>query len=254
MELSYKIIKKKNFNFSEDTVEINSDKTLYKKEVRDFENEISQSPHKQKPQVPSKDELMSDFLEDIERDRKRITEEILKEAKEKAKDLKDKAIEEGFMEGHSRGYRKGIEESIIEGKKIKEQAIAYLIQCEEEAEKYFEIKKDKIIQLAGDMARVIIKSELETKSEKVLDMVKPIIQDYKRGGMVIISCGSLHQKTLKDNIKILKEINPELEFIILKNPSLSENNITLEYRNQIIDLNIGSQIESMVKELQNLEV
>lgn len=254
MELSYKIIKQKNLNFSEDKVQINSDKTIYKKEVRDFESESNAPSQKKKPEPPSKEEVTQDFLEELEKDREKTMQDIIAEANEQAREIKDRAMQEGYREGHSRGYRKGIEESAKEGENIKRRAISVLMQCEEEAENYFQLKKDKIIELAGHMAKLIVNREIHTDDEAILDMIKPIIQDYKRAGMVVISCSNSHQKTLKKNIKALNDINPDLEFIILKNPNLEENSITLEYQNQIIDLNIREQIESMVSELQNLEV
>ena len=122
--------------------------------------------------------------------------EIISEAKAQAKAIKDRAMNEGFVEGHSRGYRKGIEESAKEGENIKEKAILVLAQCEQEAEDYFELYKNKIIKLAGDMANTIVNHEINTNDETLMDMIKPIIEDYKRSGMVVISCSSSHQKLL----------------------------------------------------------
>ncbi|MDY0235503.1 MAG: FliH/SctL family protein [Gudongella sp.] len=261
MELSYKIIKKRNLNFSGEAVQINSDKIVYKREVKDFDSDRSntnieknEDDLRKKPVLQSKEEAMQDFLDGLEKTKEKMMQDIISEANEQARDIKERALEEGYMEGHSRGYRKGIEESVREGENIKKKAISVLMQCEEEAEKYFKLKENKIIKLAGDMAKLIVNHEIDTDSETIIDMIKPIIQDYKRGGMVVISCKNSHQKLLKENIKVLNAINPELEFIILKNPNLEENTVTLEYQNQIIDFNISDQIKAMVEELQNLEV
>lgn len=261
MELSYKIIKKNNLNVSEDLVRIDSYETVFKKEIRDFdsgddslEKQTDFDTPEEKPEPPSKEELMRDFLEEIKIRREKTLQEISAEANEKAEAIKEKAIEEGYAEGHARGYRKGIEESAKEGETIKRKAIEVFKQCEEEVENYLELQKHKIIKLAGDMAKLIVNHEIETNNDRLLDMLKPIIQDYKRAGTVVISCSDSHQKPLKKNINLLKEINPDLEFIILRDQNFEENDVTLEYQNQIIDLNISKQIESMVRELQSLEV
>jgi flagellar assembly protein FliH len=59
---------------------------------------------------------------------------------------------------------------------------------------------------------------------------------------------------LEDNIEKLKEANQGIRFILLKDENLEKNGCTIENESQIIDLQIGKQINSIIEDLRNMEV
>ena len=255
MTLSYRIIKSDNLHMSQEGVQIS--KAEPEKKV---EPSADNTPGKDKrpperalsPQ--DKEKILLDYRTSLEEDRKRILEEIRVEAEKKAKEDLQKAKERGFNEGHTEGYQRGYQEAQEENRALQDQARQVLLDAQTEAQEYFEREKESIIRLAGQMAELIVNHEIDLTSQTIVDLISPVLQEFRKGGTVIIYCNRRHMRRLKENIFSLKKINGNLEYLVMDKPELENNEFNLEYDNQIIDLEVSGQIQSMVQQLLDMEV
>ena len=188
-----------------------------------------------------------------EQEAKIEAEKLKEKAREEAEKLKEKAKEEGLKIGIREGYEKGIKDSQIEANEIKNSAISLIKQSEKQVKEYFAENQNNIIRLAGDMAESIVHSTIDLSSDNILMIIKPIIQLYEKNENIIITCHPSNSTLLKSKLDQLKEIQPNSRFTILEDNNLEENGCIIENENQIIDLQIKKQINSIIKDLYNLE-
>ncbi len=136
---------------------------------------------------------------------------------------------------------------------MKKEALHRLKTAEEEVEKYFRSNKKRLLQLAGAMASKILDREIAASGDSYLELVKPLLQEYRQGGLVVIGCHKHQLRKCRENLFALKKINRDVEYVVIENPDLEEDQVLVEYQNQIIDLDMKNQIRGMVDELVKLE-
>ena len=255
MTLSYRIIKSENLQMSQEGVQISRAEPVKKVEhTEQVGNLKKHSPLDQAIPLEEKDRLISQYKESLENEKKEILKEIQLKAEKESLEAIETAREKGFQQGHQEGFQKGYDEALDESRKILDQARQSLQNAQNEVLDYLEREKENIIRLAGHMAERIVNHEIDLSSQSVIDMLNPVLQEFRKGGTVIIYCNRRHLRKLKESIFSLKKINSDLEYLIIDNPQLENNEFNLEYDNQIIDLEIKGQIQSMVQQLLDLEV
>ena len=235
MNSCYRVIKNGDMNFSDEEVSIGI------------------AGRREKPQMKNSPSPAATDRRKILEELECLKEEILQQAKAEVEGIKEKAYKEGYREGLEQGHREGLAKAQQECKSIKEEALLRLRTAEEEVEKYFRSSKTRLLELAGTMASKILGRELKTSGESLLELLKPLLQEYKQGGMVVIGCHKHRIRMCKENLFALKKINPDVEYVVIENPDVKEDQLLVEYQNQIIDLDIKNQIEGMVSELVKLE-
>ncbi len=77
--------------------------------------------------------------------------------------------------------------------------------AEEEVEKYYHSNKKRLLELAGTMAQKILDREMTTSGESLLELVKPLLQEYKEGGLVVIGCHKHRIRICRENLFALKK-------------------------------------------------
>lgn len=209
-----------------------------------------------------KEKILEELRAQVEEERKQIIEEatdkakaatetILREAREKGY---EEGYEDGFLKGEEDGFKRGQEKIETEEKAIIDSAYKVLNSANMEAVSYFERQKEKILMLSGKMAEKIVNGQIDTNSQTILNMVNPLIVEFRNGGTVIISCSEGILDKIRDSLPSLREINKDLDYMVIANPKLSGYEFTLEYGNQIIETGIKKQIEAMIEELVEMEV
>ena len=184
------------------------------------------------------------------------------DAREEIERLQKEAINKGYEKGYNKGFDQGFEEGANKAFKecedqcneIKQNALGLIKQSEVQVDDYINENKANIIKLAGVMAESIVHKTIDTSSDKVLSLIKPIIEQYRSTENIILTCHPESLAFLEENIGKLEEANPGARFILLKDINLEKNGCTIENESQIVDLQIGKQINSIIEDLKNMEV
>lgn len=199
------------------------------------------------------EDIRQDLLNELEGERKKI----INDAKVEADKIKLQARKEGYnlgyKEGRELGYREGIDKSQEEGRIIKDKALNLIKESEEQVDKYLEENKDEIINLSVNIAEAIVHSTIDRSSEDILSLVRPILERYDRKDNIIITCHPENYPNLMENLDKLENICPESRFIILQDANLERNGCTIENKDQVIDLQIRKQLETVLDEIKNME-
>jgi flagellar assembly protein FliH len=257
MTLSYRIIKSENLNVIHEGVEVATQIAAKQVKFREEVTSLFDKSKKSAAEILSEEDKkphVEEFQASLNREKQVIIEKYIKNANEEANKIKEESRHLGFEEGYKDGYSQGEERALLEYKTLITNASDIVKEAEKQVNDYFERQKENLVKLAGQMAEKIVNHEIDTNSETLVDMVKQVLQEYKKGGILVVYCSRKHVRKLKENTFALKKINGDIDYVILENPLLVENRITLEYENQIIDMDIATQIQSMINELLGLEV
>ena len=259
---SYKIIKGENINNGRGLSIVQTkvdfpDESFYIEDEfldEDIENECQEEESREDIDVDKiKERIRSQLYREIENERS----SIINKAKEEADSIKLESEQEGYKDGIRKGflegYDKGKEEAQKDCQGIKENAINILNQAEEHVSEYLEENQERLIRFAGDMAESIVNKSIDSSSDNILMLIKPIIQQYRKREQIIIATHPDNSQFLKGNLNRLKESNEDIKFVILEDSSLEKNGCTIENENQIIDLQIRKQIENIIEEINSLE-
>lgn len=217
----------------------------------------------------TKDQMRKSLLREMEAQR----ETIIKEAMEDGEDIRLRARETGYNEGFHKGSEDGFKQGMEEGKakgmesgyiqgienareeadQIKRNAIELLENAQDEVCKYIVNHQQRIIDLAAQMAESIVHSTIDTSSDNILQLIKPIIQQFRKVESIIITCNPKNYDYLKKSMYEIENKYEDIKFIILEDGNLEKNGCTIENENQIIDLQIKKQLKNIVEKINNLE-
>jgi len=267
MKSSFKVIKNSNVEFSNENIVIANVKLKEPiiEEVYEevFEEEIIDESIDSNININQlKIDLRNELISEMEEERQALFDNTVNEAKKEIENLKKEAInkgyEKGYSKGHDDGFKEGVEKAFkeceVQCNEIKEKALGLIRQAEAEVSDYIVENRTNLINLAGEMAESIVHKTIDTSSENVLSLIKPIIEQYEATENIILTCHPDTMTFLEDNIEKLKEANQGIRFILLKDENLEKNGCTIENESQIIDLQIGKQINSIIEDLRNMEV
>lgn len=249
MQLSYKIIKNKYISYDDDGVDIpnvNMSEYIDARIEDDRSNDFLVDDSYNVESI--KDEMKKNLLLELEEERQALIEKVLEEAEI----LKQEAIQKGYKLGFEKGYEEGIGSCQVECHQMKENALSLFEDAKQKVSDYFADKKDMIIRLAGDMAESITHKTIDLSQENLLMLIKPIIQAFEKNESIIITCHPHNSTYLKSNIRELEITCPNTRFIILKDNNLEKNGCIVETENQIIDLQVKKQIDSIIKDIKEL--
>ena len=256
MQWSYKIIKNKDVAYSHEGKTIANIKHEESPSKMDLDDEI----HSEENQIDINDsikEIEERFIQENEKLRVELLEKIEREARarveEEVKIAKQQAAEEGYRDGLKHGYQKGIQDAKPVCDQMKESAMDLIEQAKLEVEKYYNDNKDNIIRLAGDMAESIVNKTIDLSSENILLLIKPIIDLNERNELIVITCHPDNFSFLKKRKAELETSAPNARFVLLSDNNLEKNGCTIENENQIVDLQIKKQIESIIKDIRSME-
>ncbi|WFA07899.1 FliH/SctL family protein [Tissierella sp. Yu-01] len=269
MRLSYRIIKNDNVAYSDSSVSISDVKIkapIIDEEPEEIIEEAIEDGDKdnQKSYVDIeaiRKEIEEKLRLEMEEERQALIEASMNEAKAEIKNLQREAIEKayeegikrGFEDGHKQGIEKAFEDCQEQCNEIKKNALDLIEQAERKVKEYFLDNRDRILNLAGEMAESIVHDVIDTSSKNITSLIKPIIQLYEETENIIITCNPDNVEILRENLEELEASCPKARFIILEDNNLEKNGCTIENEAQIIDLQIRKQIDSIIDEMKNME-
>lgn len=265
MRLSYKIIKNKDIAYSEERKTLTDIKLEGNfDELDEIIDEVKEEIEIEEVEVEEpidieliKKEIEEKFTLENEELRRELLANIELEARKKAEEeaaiAKQEAAEEGYKDGLKHGYQRGIQEAKGVCDEMKKTALDLIQQAKEEVEKYYSENKANIIRLAGDMAENIVNETIDLSSENILMLIKPIINLNERNELIVITCHPDKFEFLKKRKSELELAAPNARFVLLSDNNLEKNGCIIENENQIIDLQIRKQIESIVNDIRSME-
>ncbi|WP_034552236.1 FliH/SctL family protein [Carnobacterium funditum] len=189
-------------------------------------------------------------------------EKLIKIAEAEAEALKSAAIEKGFVEGQTTGYEAGYSSGYLAGMqkaeeesiKMKENVQQMLVEAEAFVEKYYKEQKEALLDLAGHMAETIVHTTIDTSSEQIMDLVKPVIHRLRRENQLItLSVRPEQNQLVKEAVSELEKEHPEIRFAVLTDNTLDKNGCTIESAHAIIDLQVRKQLDAMLAEMKEME-
>lgn len=265
MQLSYRIIKNGQIAYGEKGVsvaDINTSKFIENDEEEvleptveeDLEEAVDIEKIKEEIEEEIKEKIRQQLYLENEKTKKDLMERTLKKLNEEAEIVKREAAQQGYRKGLEEGFEKGLADCQDECSRMKNAALDMFKQAEEEVKSYFNDNKEKIIQLAGDIAESIVNTTIDLSSENILSLIKPIIQQYEKNESIIITCHPSKSELLKTKLSELEELGQTARLTILGDGNLDKNTCIIENENQIIDLDIRKQINSIIMEMKDLEV
>lgn len=192
--LSYKIIK------NSEPVEVRKLKTLdvslYKEKSEAMKKEeIAKIVKREDPMDIVKREIRKTLEAEIEVKKKAI----LEKARLDLQKEKEIVLQDAYEAGYQAGFQKGREEAIEKSRSIKEDALAYLAEAEQNAKQYLNENEERIVRLAAKIAEKIILKNLEEDKDDLMLLARPVLQEYGKVQNVIISC---HPTKVKKNEKL----------------------------------------------------
>ena len=278
IQLSYRIIKKNNASISSEDTSIIDTKLDYDKlDLGDSYGDSSDDIHLADEDIKDpedelneiRSQIRKDLIEEIQAEKDSIINKAVKEAEEIALRARDTGYKEGFNQGLEKGMKqginqgnkKGLENGYLQGvidaqdeaNQIKKNAMDMLDKAGDEVEKYMAENQKRIIDLAVQMAESIVHSTIDSSSENLLQLIKPIIQQFRKVDAVIITCNPHSYDYLKKSLYQLEKKYEDIKFVLFEDESLEENGCLIENENQIIDLQIGKQLKNIVEKIKNVE-
>ncbi|MPW24793.1 hypothetical protein GC105_03180 [Alkalibaculum sp. M08DMB] len=249
--LSYKIIKNCNIScVEEDTSLIDTKLDYFQQEVTMPTNALPQEDDGCEINI---NDIQNEIRKEIYAEIEEIKENIINQAIEEAQELQGKSEEKGYQIGFKLGYEQAVKEAQEEALTIKNNALSMIEQANRYVANYYTDNRVKIIQLAADMAESIVHNTINTSSENIVMLIKPILQQYGKKENIIITCHPDNIDYIRANLHPMESICPDSKFVLIEDFNLEKNGCIIENEHQIIDLQVKKQIEDILEEIKNLE-
>ena len=248
------IIKKRNQNLGE----VKSGSEMLEKNVSVVEVdkittdvEVKSVPQNEKePEVDLFDIENVDFTQRNERRRgsrrrgyRRIDDRnLVSRAQEESENIKKSAFEEG--------YRLGLEKASNDIQNFKEEFAKFMNARND----VFEYIAPDILEISVDIAKTIIKKELETDPQVLINTIIDVLRAVsKNEPKITIKVHPQSVHFVKDTIpNITYQYGIESKINILSDPSIEEGGCVLQTNNGIVDASIDTQIEIIKKALEGI--
>lgn len=214
-------------------------------------------------------EDLSSKLNQAEKKRKEILEksslesqQILEEAKQEAEKIKETAQKEGYEagyekgleEGHQQGLTEGLEQAEVENQQLQASILTMIEETQNELQKYKKDQKENFLKLASFMAEKIIHEHIDKASDGVLSLAQPYLYQLEKDEeFVTITVHPQQKKILEEHKAQIEAISPNTRFMIFSHPKIEEKGIIIESSKAVIDLQVKKQIDTMLKEFEEME-
>lgn len=207
-------------------------------------------PAEEKPEPPKElfDIENIDFTQRQERRRgsrrrgyRRIDDRnLVSRAKEESENIKKFAYDEG--------YRSGLEKSKTDVEAFKTE----LMKFSNAKKEVFEYIAPDILEISVDIAKKIIKKELETDPQLLIDTIIDVLKTISKSEPKVTI------KVRPQSVQYVKDIMPNLSYEygieakinIVADPSIEEGGCIFETNNGIVDASIDTQLEIIKKALE----
>ena len=183
-----------------------------------------------------------------------IKEQVIEQAKLEGEELKKEAYQEGLKEGQIDGYESGLENGYQAGEEkanhLKENSLKVIKQAEEQMTRYKKENQHEFIELAAEMAEMILGKELSQSEMELQILLEPVLNRLdKNDNFITIFVRKENQEQTSNYMNELKECYPEMKFAVIVDDALEKNGCVIETNYELIDLQLKKQLDLMVKEL-----
>ena len=167
---------------------------------------------------------------------------LVSRAKDEADNIKRTAFEEG--------YKAGVEKAQADMQVFKEQLKAFLTAKKE----VFEYIAPDILEISVDIARKIIKKEVATDPQIVMNIIIDILKNVsKTEPKIMIKVHPAEVQFVKDNMpNAVYELGVEAKISVVGDENLQEGGCIFETSNGIVDASIDAQVEIIKKALKGI--
>lgn len=249
MESSYKIIKNFDVNLKEEQGKVINTSLETKNNIKPCSTEDNEDLLREDLRIQVKQEM--------EKERQAILEKARQEAEDIKEELKEKFSEKGYKDGYQKGYEdgntQGLNQGINESLNIKKGAVDMVSQSEDYVKEYFKENKENLLELSAVMAESIVHEVIDTSDENIMMILEPILREYVHKENIIVTCHPDNFENLRDNIKELEELAGGNKIVILRDSNLEKNGCTLENNKQVMDLQVKTQLENILKDMVDME-
>ena len=165
---------------------------------------------------------------------------LVSRAQEESENIKKSAFEEG--------YRVGLEKSKAD-LEIFRQELSKFMSAKQDV---FEYIAPDILEISVDIAKTIIKKELETDPQVILNTIIDVLKSVsKNEPKVSIRVKPQAVEFVKDSIpNITYEYGIESKINIIADPSIEDGGCVFQTNNGIVDASIDTQLEIIKKALE----
>jgi len=218
-----------------------------KLKMREFNKEIEiAKSHLKKVFKRERDKFFSEL--------RLIKEQVIEQAKLEGEELKKEAYQEGLKEGQIDGYESGLENGYQAGEEkanhLKENSLKVIKQAEEQMTRYKKENQHEFIELAAEMAEMILGKELSQSEMELQILLEPVLNRLdKNDNFITIFVRKENQEQTSNYMNELKECYPEMKFAVIVDDALEKNGCVIETNYELIDLQLKKQLDLMVKEL-----
>lgn len=186
----------------------------------------------------------------IEQEATKRANEIVECAFEQSQNIMKDAENKGYQEGYAKGLSEGTQNAGAKAEAgLKEiQDLIQSIQTEKQAA--FERQEKELIRIAFEIAKKIMRQQVQIDENVIPDMLKELIQEEQEHVKIYLS---EYQKTLDLYIdeNVLQKINK-----LSKNTNVimvqGEDVIKVETENGIIDLSLNVQLDKLEEAISNI--
>ncbi|QCX32351.1 hypothetical protein FDN13_00815 [Caloramator sp. E03] len=207
------------------------------------------------------EEIEKVILEEINLEKNKILDEAQKEAKniiesakikyeEIIKEARENGYQDGYKDGYSQGYEYGVNEANRECENMREDGIAFLKSCHEEGKNYIKKFEKDIINLAVDIAKHVIKSELAINTDAVYKIAESLISKAIDKKQIILRVNPLDFNVIKSRKEELGiYVEDHNNIIVLADPQIEQGSMTAETPSGFLDGRIDVQLDIILKNL-----
>ena len=249
------IIKKSNQKKAKKELNISENAILEETIISNVEADIDSSVEEEKnianePEIDLFNIENIDFTERQERRRgsrrrgyRRIDDRnLVSRAQEEAENIKKSAFEEG--------YRLGLEKANADLENFRNEFVHFMNARKD----VFEFIAPDILEISVDIARTIIKKELESDPQVLLNTIIDVLKTIsKNESKIVIKVHPHTVQFIKDTLpNITYEYGIDTKINILADPSIDNGGCVLQTNNGIVDASINTQLEIIKKALEEI--
>lgn len=167
---------------------------------------------------------------------------LVSRAQEEAEAIKKSAFEEG--------YRKGLEQSLNDINDFKTKIHEFMGAPKE----VFEYIAPDILQISVEVAKRVIKREVETDPQILIDTIIDVLKTVSRSEPKInIRVNPQAVTFLKDTLPgITYQYGIDAKINIISDPSIGEGGCVFQTNNGIVDASVDTQVEIIKKALEGI--
>ncbi|MCQ2498732.1 MAG: hypothetical protein MJ133_07080 [Lachnospiraceae bacterium] len=175
---------------------------------------------------------------------------ILDDANETAERLKEQAYENGSKEGYQDGYARGM----AEAEEIKQQAMDYCKQLEEDYQAKMEEIEPQMMDLVTDIYERIFKVELDSYSGIIFNILTNTINDSGAAKNIVIHISKeCYPDIVSRKEALLAEtglLEDNVDFI--QDATLAPSGCMIETENGVFDCSLETELKELKKKLMLL--